>query len=322
MPDENREVMNARRFFNPARRQDVSNGGEGQPDRNDGQVYVYFDEDIVLAVNIALATKRPLLLSGPSGCGKSTLARNIALTLGRRYYEHVVTARTEARDLLYRFDAVHRLNDAQVGSESMPPIEKYIVPGALWWALSPETAAERGSKAGLAKAYRAADPSRGTSSSDAVVLIDEIDKADPDVPNGLLVPLGSFRFTVAESNAEVASDREPLIVITNNGERELPEAFTRRCVALTVPSPTEEQLIEIARAVLPQAERYEGILGPLARRLIALAAESAYAQRYSTAEYLDAVRACSLLGITDEANPHFAMLLQITLRKPQVWAGD
>lgn len=105
----------------------VPPSGAGGDDR-DGRVYVYHRSDIALAVNVALATRRPLLLSGPSGCGKSSLALNVALSLGRRYYEYVVTARSEARDLLWSFDSLRRLNDAQARRGDLEPDASYVEP--------------------------------------------------------------------------------------------------------------------------------------------------------------------------------------------------
>jgi MoxR-like ATPase len=304
--------MAERAFFNP-RPVEKQTRAAGEPAR-DGDVYVYHDDDVVLAVNVALATQRPLLLNGPSGSGKSALARNVARTLNRRYYEHVVTARTEPRDLLYRFDSVRRLGDAQSASAELPPIASYVEPGVLWWALDPDSAQNRGSQPLDAK-YRATDPS-ALDSQDAVVLIDEIDKADPDVPNGLLVPLGAYRFRVENTNTDVLGRRNALIFITNNGERELPATFIRRCVSLEMKSPDEQQLVAIARALIPGEEWNETLAAEIARRLVKLGRDQSAAagQRWSTGEYLDAIRACNKLAI-DERSASFKKLLQITLEK-------
>lgn len=297
----------------------VSGAAKRDGAARDGDVYVYHNPNIALAVNVALVTKRPLLLTGPSGSGKSALARNIAKTLKHRFYEHVVTGRTEAGDLLYSFDTVRRLADAQSGMlTKLPPTAAYVEPGVLWWAISPDTAATRGA-AKLTQQYVLNDPS-GVRSAHAVVLIDEIDKADPDVPNGLLVPLGAYRFHVQQTNVEIQGKRAPLVVITNNGERELPATFVRRCVALRLDSPGQAELVQIAKATFPEAAWDLKLFDDLAARVIELTKgqDATAQQRWSTAEYLDAVRACRELGVkTDGTDTRYETLLKITLQKPQ-----
>ncbi len=311
-------------IFQPLRVQrhdeaDLPHSGAGGDDR-DGKTYVYHRSDIALAVNVALATRRPLLLSGPSGCGKSSLALNVALTLGRRYYEYVVTARSEARDLLWSFDNLRRLNDAQAGQKKLRDDESYIEPGVLWWAFDPASARQRGAKA--PHQQKAVDPSPFTTDSAAVVLIDEVDKADPDLPNNLLVPLGSLQFQVEPIRSTVTGDQPPLIFITTNGERELPRAFVRRCVALALPSPTKEELIEIAQAVIPEDDRDTGLFEKVAEYVVGLARGDGEDRALpSTAEYLDTLRACIALGI-DTEHADFADLSRITLRKDSAGGAE
>lgn len=206
-------------------------------DRRNRPVYVY-DDDIVLAVNVALATGRPLLVRGESGTGKSTLARNAAHVLGRRLYESVITSRSQARDLLYEIDVVARLRDAQAGDD-VGDLTDYLRPGPLWWAFDRRSAARHGT-----------DPCAEHAEAPGVVLIDEIDKADPDVPNNLLVPLGSLRFDVDEipGLSVVLKGDAPLVVITTNEERALPTAFLRRCVELELEAPKRARLEEIGVA--------------------------------------------------------------------------
>jgi len=137
------EPMDYRKLFDPEDVEDFGARRSGSVgDRRDGLVYVYGDSkssEIVLAVNVALATGRPLLVRGPSGSGKSSLALNVARVLDYRYYEHVVTSRTVALDLLWRFDVVRRLSDAQAGGTK--PLSDYIEPGVLWWAFDPRAPA-------------------------------------------------------------------------------------------------------------------------------------------------------------------------------------
>ena len=323
--------MNYQKLFQPGNIQKFAPTTAGvEPaggDRRDGSVYVYTDE-IILAVNVALATRRPLLIGGPSGTGKSTLAQNVARTQGWRYYEEVVTSRTQARDLLWSFDTLRRLNDAQtLKREDLRPASEYVRPGVLWWAFDPQSARSRSDQpeAGLGTLLddpglrflenRAAAPPLG-----AVVLVDEIDKADPDVPNNLLVPLGSLEFEVMEAGARpfrVKSRAQlhqgPLVIITTNNERELPAAFLRRCIILKLEPPTRERLIEIAVAQLGEAHR--GLAEAVADRLLQNAAEVA-SEPPSTAEYLDALRTCrDLQVVPDNASAVWNHVRRLTLHK-------
>lgn len=310
-------------IFNPERVQRCAAGEALRAaggDSRDGRVYVYHDPTIALAVNVAWATRRPLLLSGASGSGKSSLALNVALSLGWRYYEHVVTSRAEARDFFYRFDGVRRLNDAQAAQAAgggLKPEWAYLEPGALWWAFDRKSAEERGSGGQLKEQEWAKDPWELGGDEQAVVLIDEIDKADADVPNGLLVPLGSLQFPVEHvRNLTVKAERPPLIFITTNGERDLPVAFVRRCVAVRLPDPNWKKLVEIATAVVPDATGEEALLRAVAKYVLK---ESPREERGaggvpSTAEYLDTVRACLKLNVRP-GTARFKELARVTLRK-------
>jgi len=291
-------------------------------DRRDGLVYVY-DEKIELAVNVALATGRPLLVRGPSGCGKSSLARNVARRMKWRYYEQVITSRTQARDLLWTFDALRRLSDAQA-KRLRTEMAYYIEPGVLWWAFDHEGASRRGLPKEVSVENPAADPGVGPKGSGVVVLLDEIDKADPDVPNNLLVPLGSFEFKIRETGEEVVAKRPLLLIITTNDERMLPTAFMRRCVVLELDPPDEDLLIKIA------GEHYgpdaSNIYRSIAERVMKIAANASgkmttgkpvSAVAPSTAEYLDTVRACIDLGLSPDQESEWKVVSTATLLKRQ-----
>lgn len=285
-------------------------------DLRDGEVYVY-EPEIVLAVNVALATGRPLLLYGPPGSGKSSLAPHVARCLGRRYHAAVVTSRTQARDLLYRFDSVRRLGDAQTDQGINPNPAAYVEPGVLWWAFDRQSARRRGTEGteglGVPDAVepnQAGQPDR----DEAVVLVDEIDKADPDVPNNLLVPFGSYTFRVHELERDIRVRTPPLLVITTNDERELPRAFLRRCVTLTLKSPTRERLVEIATAHLGAGhlKLYEEVA-----QLVSEEEERARTRKLpppSTAEYLDAVQACFQLKV-EPGKGEWSDIFSMVLRK-------
>jgi MoxR-like ATPase len=257
-------------------------------------VYVYEDRTI-LAVNAALSLKRALLVSGEPGSGKSSLARNIAAVLCWRYYEKVVTSRTQAQDLLWEFDALRRVGDAQAGQQHLRPRDQYVEPRVLWWAFNPGDA-ERGGAAIDGPVF--VNPSPAGDPNAAVVLVDEIDKADPDVPNDLLEILEARRFTVEETQHRVEQgDRQVLMIITTNRERELPPAFIRRCVCLSLGEPTEEWLVDVASRWLPGVP--EPFLKKMATEIMGLrqTARAAGARAPSIAEYLDALRACADLTI-------------------------
>jgi MoxR-like ATPase len=266
--------------------------------------YVY-DTQITLAINVALAAGRPLLVRGHPGTGKSSLARSIAERLGWRFYATTVSSRTSARDLIWSFDTVARLADAQAlpqGSE-LPPRERYVVPGVLWWGFDPVSAPWRGvdrdSEAAEDERFvPAADPTPlNPGATRAVVLIDEIDKADPDVPNDLLVPLGSYEFRV-EDGPRVVAAHPPLVVITTNEERELPRAFLRRCVILALTAPDPTRLRQIATAHFPDLDT--DLLEAVQTAYQQTRAERIEANKPppSIAEFLDALASCRGLRIT------------------------
>ncbi|MDX2707427.1 MoxR family ATPase [Streptomyces sp. PA03-6a] len=261
-------------------------GADASSGRQDDQVYL-FDEDTVLAVNVALVTRRPLLVLGPPGSGKSTLAPNVARVLRYRFYAEVVTARTEAPDLLWREEAFRQLNDASRGKLGSPGDQPYHRPGPLWKALDP--------------AQDDAAPD-GLRDRPAVVLIDEIDKADPDLPNALLDPLDNLRFEGPDRSRVTVRPEigPPLVVITSNEERELSAAFRRRCIPLRLQVPGRAHLLEVAR--LHMGSDFDPELGAeVADLFLAQGSGTGRLAAASTAEYLDTLRACHEMGLTADS---------------------
>jgi len=207
-----------------------------------------FDEKSAWAVESALEAGRPLLVRGEPGTGKSQLARAVAEKLGMAFIPEVVDARSESQDLRYRYDAVGRLGEAHtLGNAVREEIDarlaplKYLTPGPLWWAINPRGAREQNErvhKACMGRIGPEQDYSKG-----CVLLIDEIDKADSDLPNGLLEALGNGGFSVPWLPDAVCADPAippPLVIITSNEEKELPAAFVRRCMVLNLPLPKNE----------------------------------------------------------------------------------
>jgi len=313
----------------------------GPAERDSGEVYLY-NKEIVAAVNVAWATGRPLLLRGRPGTGKSTLAKNVAKTLGRAFEEVVVTSGTRKEDLLWRFDAVRRLADAQVTKDQesgLKPDEAYVLPGPLWWAFDATSAATQMGKADEVLLERRKEKNHHDPDTEWVILIDEIDKADPDVPNDLLGPLGSMRFRVdplgqdvvaravpADTEAEKRIEEEkkrPLVFITTNEERTLPAAFVRRCVVLHLEPPKKDVLVKIAKAHFQRAlaeERVtENALGTLADRFVRMRDGDMKGERdLSTAEFIDAIDAAIDLDVSMADDDEWELLAQVALRKVPV----
>jgi MoxR-like ATPase len=228
-----------------------------------------------------------------------------------------VSSRTTARDLQWRFDTVARLAEAELGQTALRPLAAYVMPGPLWWAFNGALASRRGlSEAELlatdGKVGEVCDPSP-TPGERAVVLIDEIDKADPDVPNDLLVPLGSLRFQV-DDGPLVEATHPPLVIITTNEERDLPRAFVRRCVVHTLEQPRKERLLDIARA-----HARDGLDEAMFEMVYAeyVDVRQQRIDRHepppSVAEFLDVLAACRSLNIL--GGPNWPDVIRVLLDK-------
>ncbi|WP_295393645.1 MoxR family ATPase [uncultured Thiodictyon sp.] len=209
-----------------------------------------FDQPSADAVLAALAAERPLLVRGEPGVGKSQLARAAAQVLGRLFVGSVVHSRSEAQDLQWEYDAVARLGEAQVLASvpsALTPHERldprrYLIPGPLWWVFDWESARVQSAHHSLCKSSPPAAPDGWQPAQGSVLLIDEIDKAEADLPNSLLETLGNGAFPVpwlAEPVGLHPGCPPPLVVITTNEERELPAAFLRRCMVHKLQLPAE-----------------------------------------------------------------------------------
>ncbi len=160
-------------------------------------------DDLQLAVNAAVTLQRPLLIKGEPGTGKTMLAEEVAATMGKKLISWHIKSTTKAQQGLYEYDAVSRLRDSQLGDDKVHNIKNYIKQGMLWQAF--------------------------TADEQVVLLIDEIDKADIEFPNDLLVELDKMQFSVYETGETIHAKHRPIIIITSNNEKELPDAFLRRC---------------------------------------------------------------------------------------------
>ena len=228
-------------------------------------------EDLTVAVNAAIELERPLLVKGEPGTGKTELAIQIASALGLRLMEWHVKSTTKAQQGLYEYDAVSRLRDSQLGDERVHDVANYIKKGKLWEAFEQQ--------------------------EKVVLLIDEVDKADIEFPNDLLQELDKMEFHVYETGEMVKAKHRPIVIITSNNEKELPDAFLRRCFFHYISFPDNEILQQIVDV------HYPGIK----KKLVAEALKQFYEVREtpglkkkpSTSEALDWIR----LLVADDVDP-------------------
>ena len=219
-------------------------------------------DDLKLAVNAALTLQRPLLIKGEPGTGKTLLALEVARALGRPLLQWHIKSTTKAHQGLYEYDAVSRLRDSQLGDEKVHDIGNYIVQGTLW------------------QAFESDEPT--------VVLIDEIDKADIEFPNDLLQELDRMEFHVYETRQTVKARHRPLIIITSNNEKDLPDAFLRRCFFHYIRFPERETMEQIVAVHYPDLR--SDILASALDTFFALRDVPGLKKKPSTSEFLDWLR--------------------------------
>ena len=186
-------------------------------------------DDLRMAVNAAVALERPLLIKGEPGTGKTMLAEEVAQGLGKRLIQWHIKSTTKAQQGLYEYDAVSRLRDSQLGDEKVQDIANYIKKGKLWEAF-------------------AAD-------EQVVLLIDEVDKADIEFPNDLLVELDKMEFFVYETGETIRAKHRPVVIITSNNEKELPDAFLRRCFFHYIKFPDRDTMQSIIDVHFPDIQK-------------------------------------------------------------------
>ncbi|MCB2094893.1 MAG: MoxR family ATPase [Rhodobacteraceae bacterium] len=224
-----------------------------------GTAHYIATDDLTVAVNASVTLERPLLVKGEPGTGKTELARQVALSLGLPMIEWHIKSTTKAAQGLYEYDAVSRLRDSQLGDERVHDVKNYIRKGKLWQAFETE--------------------------GKVVLLIDEIDKADIEFPNDLLQELDLMEFHVYETGETIRARQRPVIIITSNNEKELPDAFLRRCFFHYIRFPEAETLARIVEVHFPGIK--QNLLATALTQFYELRETPGLKKKPSTSEVLD-----------------------------------
>ncbi len=230
-------------------------------------------DDLKMAVNAAVTLERPILIKGEPGTGKTQLATEVAQSLGKPLLEWHIKSTTKAQQGLYEYDAVARLRDSQLGDERVHDISNYILRGKLWEAFEAE--------------------------QQAVLLIDEIDKADIEFPNDLLLELDRMEFYVYETKKIVRAKNRPIIVITSNNEKELPDAFLRRCFFHYIRFPDKETMEQIVNVHFPNLKK--NLLSEALNSFYKVREVPGLKKKPSTSELLDWIKLLLAEDIPPEA---------------------
>lgn len=233
--------------------------------------YVASDE-LMRAVNIAMTLEKPLLIKGEPGTGKTMLAQSVSNALGKKLIIWNIKSTTKAQDGLYVYDVVQRLYDSQFGGEGVDDIKKYVHLGKVGEAFS--------------------------SDEQVILLIDEIDKADLEFPNDLLWELDKMEFYIPETGETIRAKKRPIVIITSNAEKELPDAFLRRCIFHYIEFPNEELMREIIKVHYPDIDR--NILNQTIAAFYYVRSLRDIQKKPSTSEIIDWIQALTISGIPVE----------------------
>ncbi|MBS9716368.1 AAA family ATPase [Pseudohalocynthiibacter aestuariivivens] len=229
-------------------------------------------EDLTVAVNAAVTLERPLLVKGEPGTGKTELARQVSAALGLPMIEWHIKSTTKAQQGLYEYDAVSRLRDSQLGEECVHNVKNYIRKGKLWQAFHAD--------------------------GKSVLLIDEIDKADIEFPNDLLQELDRMEFYVYETGEMISAKHRPIVIITSNNEKELPDAFLRRCFFHYIRFPDMDTMKEIVEVHFPGLK--EQLLTTALTQFYEIRETSGLKKKPSTSEVLDWLKLLLAEDLTPE----------------------
>lgn len=227
-------------------------------------------EQLMASVNVAIALQKPLLIKGEPGTGKTMLAEAVAKSLGKRLIVWNIKSTTKAQEGLYVYDTIQRLYDGQFGEEGVDDIARYIKLGKLGEAFESE--------------------------EQVVLLIDEIDKADLEFPNDLLWELDQMEFYIHETKRTVKAKNRPIVIITSNAEKELPDAFLRRCIFHYIDFPDEALMEEIIKTHYPDVE--ENLMRGAMRVFYDIRAQRDIRKKPSTSELIDWINALQIGGIS------------------------
>jgi len=270
------------RFGKGIKMSDMTQGFQGTSD------YVA-SEELMASVNVAVALKKPLLIKGEPGTGKTMLAEAVARSLNKSLFVWNIKSTTKAQEGLYVYDTIQRLYDGQFGEEGVDDIARYIKLGKLGEAFESE--------------------------EQVVLLIDEIDKADLEFPNDLLWELDQMEFYINETRRTVKAKNRPIVIITSNAEKELPDAFLRRCIFHYIDFPSPELMEEIVRVHYPKVE--DNLLKNAMEAFYDIRAIRDIRKKPSTSELIDWLNALQLGGIKAETIKKSLPFVGVVVKKDE-----